>query len=200
MSAFDGDGTIFQSGSALYSRLFLEITLSAKRQSSNSAPRLHRSSCPWIRTLSLMRNDRQDRIVADIISVSSLLTLAGLDDPKSAPPFSEIVLDQIKKIREQFESGKEARISAGRESGDGDEGVDVGRTYPAWGGEGPGQIENEMASFTHEVWMDQNGDAVDMDKVGQGSAQEGEEAFWKEKMMGGRPGGAGGPGQVVMGV
>lgn len=41
-------------------------------------------------------------------SISSLLTLAGLEDPSSAPSFQSVVLDQIKHLRKQLEEDEQA--------------------------------------------------------------------------------------------
>jgi hypothetical protein len=48
------------------------------------------------------------------LSISSLLTLAGLEDPKTAPSFQSVVLDQIKHLRKQLDEDEQASLSAER--------------------------------------------------------------------------------------
>lgn len=45
-------------------------------------------------------------------SISSLLTLAGLDDPSKAPSFQSVVLDQIKHLRKQLDEDEQALLAA----------------------------------------------------------------------------------------
>lgn len=45
-------------------------------------------------------------------SISSLLTLAGLEDPTEAPSFQSVVLDQIKHLRKQLDEDEQAAMMA----------------------------------------------------------------------------------------
>lgn len=76
-------------------------------------------------------------------SISSLLTLAGMDDPSKAPSFQSVVLDQIVHLRKQLDEDEQAFLDAklmGWIGGSGDEGEYGGAGE---GGEGGGEGDEE---------------------------------------------------------
>lgn len=130
-----------------------------------------------------------------------------MDDPKSAPPFSEIVLDQIKKIREQLDSGRDElrsnAISMARSEMlnrifgpspdlmgmdmDLGTGMDVGTEMdsvfgePSWQGAGQGG-----------VYLNENGEEVDMAQQAASGSSGGrrgavgdQDSFWRGLMQSG---------------
>jgi hypothetical protein len=79
-------------------------------------------------------------------SISSLLTLAGLEDPSTAPSFQSVVLDQIKNLRKQLEEDEESARSKSR--------MHPGQPAEYFGGVDEGEEEVRMyGEFEHSEML-----------------------------------------------
>jgi hypothetical protein len=79
-------------------------------------------------------------------SISSLLTLAGLEDPSTAPSFQSVVLNQIKNLRKQLEEDEESAKSKSR--------MHPGQPAEYFGGVDEGEEEGRMyGEFEHSEML-----------------------------------------------